>query len=1188
MADNNNNNNGNPIVNPNQNTNSGANLATVLAQLNTTLQNMQNRSNNNSNDNLSPEVKRVLTLLERDSKELNASLSNIERNNKKQEKDNLKSLNDIRKSATLGNTDYQKFLDKFKDQIAKYEELVKKQTELKTKQESAEKEKNSLASQIRGLDEAIRNAQSEDEKEKLRDRLTELTTKLDAAKDAFNEASEELQHTNNQLNQNDMKGISQAATNIANHTQTTSEATRQLNKDSNANSKAERKTLNDLGVHLSDVFEGGLFNLGNSLGGTLDKIRNNALQNLSNRGPLGIIISSALSTVNSGIDYLNKNLVQGVEDLQNSFASTGIEISQAILLDKDEVAKMYGGWADELRESGFNVALTATDMANIANDIAKAGITDPDLMKAYAQAAMISKTELGASAIDFSDKESLEFINNLILQEINSGRSKNEAIDAILGPENGTIQQFTRMATSATDKYTGLAYSMGALQDDYTTYLKTRALYGDTAANSRLASDLAVQGAFTSIGAGDIGNTLIEKFKNTLSSGMTPEDLLSGLSNTWDSDTLIRLMQSGNTTEAYINMLEQMKSIGVEDSGSKYLMQQIFGTNPEDVQAVEAVFGSLDELIAILRKSSQKIATDTQSLDERDATIKAGKTVTTEQRLKNESTNYITDQWVYAELSHLPEAYKGLETGIELAGKGVETAISVAADLLVGSLQFTNLLGGVGGAGGGLGGLGSLSAVITAGIAGWEIGTAIDKKFNWSGKLSNALVGSVETTEEAADTLAEIKDRNAEENAKLQETLSTHLSNTVAKLDNIANNVKNVTEYTKDIATATTESKDARQAYISQLRTFADAGRLSLSNSEGAAEVLGMSSEELQSTIANTSGGFQELAKSFSDEELKQLVDAGYVTGIDRDTSSAINQAKSTYTKSVNKIIAETVDEPLQGMISDNVISDSEWGDLHKIISVAANEAEQAEEGVGQDVMKIEGHIRQRYDRYQALQELKRILLDFQALTASDRLEQYGTTSVANLKQQIISMSAEELASWAAKHGSSMIRPENFTGVNPYIDAKSDMISENALSPTGEQTWYTVFQPDNVTPLAVGLNYVPYNGFPAILHKGERVVTAADARLESLLEDVRYGLEANNNLYSNDDNIELLDTTNNSIVDGFDTTNKNQTTIIEALSVIISALQSNNTINYNNPFEIIKNDFIAQRQSNAAATSSVH
>lgn len=31
-------------------------------------------------------------------------------------------------------------------------------------------------------------------------------------------------------------------------------------------------------------------------------------------------------------------------------------------------------------------------------------------------------------------------------------------------------------------------------------------------------------------------------------------------------------------------------------------------------------------------------------------------------------------------------------------------------------------------------------------------------------------------------------------------------------------------------------------------------------------------------------------------------------------------------------------------------------------------------------------------------------------------------------------------------------------------------------------------------PLAAGMDYVPYDGFPAILHKGERVQTAVQAR----------------------------------------------------------------------------------------------
>ena len=36
----------------------------------------------------------------------------------------------------------------------------------------------------------------------------------------------------------------------------------------------------------------------------------------------------------------------------------------------------------------------------------------------------------------------------------------------------------------------------------------------------------------------------------------------------------------------------------------------------------------------------------------------------------------------------------------------------------------------------------------------------------------------------------------------------------------------------------------------------------------------------------------------------------------------------------------------------------------------------------------------------------------------------------------------------------------------------------------------------NVKGFAVGLDYVPYDNFPALLHQGERVLTAAEARSE--------------------------------------------------------------------------------------------
>ena len=41
-----------------------------------------------------------------------------------------------------------------------------------------------------------------------------------------------------------------------------------------------------------------------------------------------------------------------------------------------------------------------------------------------------------------------------------------------------------------------------------------------------------------------------------------------------------------------------------------------------------------------------------------------------------------------------------------------------------------------------------------------------------------------------------------------------------------------------------------------------------------------------------------------------------------------------------------------------------------------------------------------------------------------------------------------------------------------------------------------------LTPLATGMDYVPYNGFPATLHEGESVLTAEEAKV---WRDFKYG-----------------------------------------------------------------------------------
>lgn len=65
------------------------------------------------------------------------------------------------------------------------------------------------------------------------------------------------------------------------------------------------------------------------------------------------------------------------------------------------------------------------------------------------------------------------------------------------------------------------------------------------------------------------------------------------------------------------------------------------------------------------------------------------------------------------------------------------------------------------------------------------------------------------------------------------------------------------------------------------------------------------------------------------------------------------------------------------------------------------------------------------------------------------------------------------------------------TGAQQLSSKWYNAVEEKGLQSDRTPSWYN---PDTFSPKAVGISYVPYDNYPALLHQGERVLTASEAR----------------------------------------------------------------------------------------------
>ena len=146
--------------------------------------------------------------------------------------------------------------------------------------------------------------------------------------------------------------------------------------------------------------------------------------------------------------------------------------------------------------------------------------------------------------------------------------------------------------------------------------------------------------------------------------------------------------------------------------------------------------------------------------------------------------------------------------------------------------------------------------------------------------------------------------------------------------------------------------------------------------------------------------------------------------------------------------------------------------------------------------------------------EMGRILAEAQAQAENEYMASDAYQGMLATQEQTISNIAEDLVQNKAYYNagkrlgdelSKGINDAAPTGIMYWIkngltaDEAKKQAMEKVYEEKGYIPGYPTYKPstpnsENVTTKAFGMNYVPYDNFPALLHQGERVLTASEAR----------------------------------------------------------------------------------------------
>lgn len=978
------------------------------------------------------------------------------------------------------------------------------------------------------------------------------------------------------------------------------------------------------------------------------------------KGSIAKNVSSALtSVVNTAIDFGTKLLTEGISEIQNSYASTGMNIGNAIYADRDEIKAMYGGFADELAEDGWDKATSATKVADQAYTLTTMGITNDDELKTMAQ-AMTEANLMTGGQLNFNTDEQIKDYHNQYLQLLEQNENDVEKTNEDFKQVIMTQASYWVNTTETYGNAIGLVNGKFTEMADQASQLAQRihnadpTIDTDGIRNQLMSAYTAVAGA-----VGDIAPDLVAASQNAISSltdtGVSG-DVLNILGGTTVANELKDTIANKDFGKAYAQILQgamELQQSG-DMTGTEALANNL-GINGNELNAIATKYsdenGNFDASAfenAIMTGYNQNMqGTNTSEFQDAKQGRQTDTGFTVEEGLKNMTLNDAAMNIWGAIPTSLADGDKMIITAINTGADLVKGAITSGIDLIIDQFVKGNVVNGAMGVG--ILGVGAAAIAgaldIKKAVDDWDITDGLEEVTNSQNEAVKALDNlrnavdkntvklgdkGEDYIDEANSPMSEERQREILKNNKytdeqinkmtsserestakaLQESTGNGLINIANdRPDIIKSNVDNAIiaqgtmQGTLDVIKNNSEENVASiymDAFIPDYMKQAGLDKseqdilMSYYNGNDKGETSnaleGLSSKQLLALVTDIKEG------KYSEEQRKDIVaylseigDDDYVISPEVKTAlqslgSGIGEGENagkgslaSYYKALNVVLGGLLTANFnQGMASFDTNAAKEIIDTYfKDPDLGGDSSidEDTLKGLENDGVKIITDAKADFDLYNThLNEIWDLASDMEKNNwiyenVDGKWKKVNKGSVSHDEAWI---SAKKYLGYTKHSGPDYVPTEGKDYI--MINNKPQIMGGIGLdtSDTSGISYSTWFRGDHVGGYEIGLNKVPYDNFPALLHKGERVLTAADVSLDDIGRDSLHSVfEKTNNVINN----VMQTNTTNSNTDVTDAIDNQTDSVVKQLNNIIILLGNlvggmTNTVYSGNPFSV--------------------